>query len=507
MNRRHLLKTLAATLPAAALRSAAQAQSRVYQPDWASLDQRPTPSWYTNARFGIFIHWGVYSVPAYAPVHVKGELQYAEWYWHAITAGKQAEETGKLSGDAVGDGIHSWDFHKRVYGASFPYSDFAPMFRAELFDPAQWADLFDRSGAKYVVLTSKHHDGFTLWHSEQANRSWGRPWNAVDIGPKRDLLGELSEAGRRRGLHMGLYYSFYEWYNPLWLSDRKRYVAEHMMPQFKDVVTHARPSIIFGDGEWDLPSAEWHTPELLAWLFNESPVKDEVVVNDRFGKETRHAHGGYYTTEYTAGLKTGAHPWEEDRGMGFSFGYNRMETATDYRTERELILMLVDIVSRGGNLLLDIGPTADGRVPVIMQERLLQMGDWLKVNGAAIYGSAPWKQTRLWSRGTVPDIKETQFAGEYDIAKMVDSPPSGAARIEAFFTVNDGELYVLVPRWPYQGLTVPNLSLRPGARATLLATGQPISWRTEDSGIRLSAPPAGSPPPSPVYVFRIAGLR
>ena len=131
----------------------------------------------------------------------------------------------------------TWEFHQRVYGANFPYFDFAPMFRAELFDPDHWADVFERSGAKYVALTSKHHEGFTLWRSAEANRTWGRPWNAVDIGPKRDLLLDLMDAGRRKGLHMGIYYSLYEWYNPLWLSDKKRYVAEHMMPQFKDVVT------------------------------------------------------------------------------------------------------------------------------------------------------------------------------------------------------------------------------------------------------------------------------
>jgi len=114
----------------------------------------------------------------------------------------------------------TWAFHKRVYGADFPYENFAPLFRAELFDPDRWADVFERAGARYVALTSKHHEGFTLWRSEEANRTWGRAWNSVDVGPKRDLLLDLSEAGRRKGLHMGIYYSLYEWYNPLWLSDR-----------------------------------------------------------------------------------------------------------------------------------------------------------------------------------------------------------------------------------------------------------------------------------------------
>jgi alpha-L-fucosidase len=189
-------------------------------------------------------------------------------------------------------GAQTWQFHKRAYGPNFPYYDFAPMFRAELFDPDQWADVFVRSGAKYVALTSKHHEGFALWRSAEANRTWGRPWNSLDIGPKRDLLLELTEAGCRKGLHMGVYYSLYEWYNPLWLSDRQRYVAAHTFPQFKDLVNHAKPSIIFSDGEWEMDSDAWHTPELLAWLLNESPVRNDVVINDRWGKETRHNTAG-----------------------------------------------------------------------------------------------------------------------------------------------------------------------------------------------------------------------
>ena len=181
------------------------------------------------------------------PSTSKDENPYAEWYWNSLTEGRK-------TGSAAGHGAATVAFHNRVYGASFPYQNFAPMFRAELFDPDQWADVFARSGARYVALTSKHHEGFTLWKSAEANRSWGRPWNSVDVGPKRDLLLDLSDAGRRKGLHMGIYYSLYEWYNPLWLSDKKRYVSEHLFPQFKDVVTRAKPAIIFSDGEWELTS-------------------------------------------------------------------------------------------------------------------------------------------------------------------------------------------------------------------------------------------------------------
>ncbi|HZU26653.1 MAG TPA: alpha-L-fucosidase, partial [Bryobacteraceae bacterium] len=299
-----------ATLLSSALLCTALAAQH-YDPTWQSIDSRPTPAWFTAAKFGIFIHWGLYSVPSFAAPHQKNQNPYAEWYWHSLTDGQHAQAPD-------GEGIATWQFHQRVYGPQFPYADFAPMFRAELFDPDRWADVFARSGAKYIVPTSKHHEGFALWPSADASRTWGRPWNAVEIGPKRDLLGDLTTAVRKRGLQMGFYYSLYEWYNPLWLSDKKRYVSEHMFPQFRDVVTRYKPAIIFSDGEWEMDSADWRSPELLAWLFNESPSKDEVVINDRWGKDTRHKHGGYYTTEYTAGMQSGGHPWEESRGMGYS---------------------------------------------------------------------------------------------------------------------------------------------------------------------------------------------
>jgi len=250
-----------------------------YQPTWESIDKRPTPAWFGDAKFGIFIHWGTYSVPSYAPVQ-PGKLAYAEWYWNAMMHGKDDPKA-----DAIQTG--TWAFHQKRYGADFPYQNFAPRFRAELFDPGHWADVFARSGAKYVVLTSKHHEGFALWPSKEASATWGRPWNAVEVGPKRDVLGDLTEAVRQRGLRMGYYYSLYEWYNPLWLYDKPRYVRQHMFPQFKDLVTHYKPSLIFSDGEWEMSSADWHSPELLAWLFNDSPVKDEVVINDRWGSDTR----------------------------------------------------------------------------------------------------------------------------------------------------------------------------------------------------------------------------
>ena len=330
----------ARTLPLFCLCLAAMtAHAQRVEPRWDSVDSRPVPAWWSDAKFGVFIHWGVYSVPAFAP---KGE--YAEWYWERLRApgNPAAARDQEIRRETRA-------FHERVYGRDFQYPDFAPQFRAEMFDADQWADILQRSGAKYVVLVSKHHDGFALWPSREANQSWGRPWNSVDVGPKRDLVGELSAAVRRRGLEMGFYYSLYEWFNPLWLSgDRQAYVERHLFPQFKDLVTRYQPSVIFADGEWSLPSEQWRAPQLLAWLFNESPVRDKVVVNDRWGSETRHVHGGYYTTEYGAGLPGAEHPWEENRGMGHSYGFNRNEDLADYATGQRLLFSVLSPVEVKG---------------------------------------------------------------------------------------------------------------------------------------------------------------
>lgn len=453
--------------------------AQTYEPTWEAVDKRPTPAWFTQARFGIFIHWGTYSVPAYAPV-MPGKLAYAEWYWHAMTEGRDNPKAGEQEKG-------TWGFHQKVYGADFPYQNFAPQFKAELFDPDHWADVLAGSGAKYVVLTSKHHEGFTLWPSKEATRTWGRPWNAVEIGPKRDLLGELSEAVRRRGLRMGYYYSLYEWYNPLWLSDRPRYVREHMTPQFKDLVTRYKPSIIFGDGEWEMSSADWHAPELLAWLFNDSPVKDEVVINDRWGSDTRHKHGGYWTTEYTAGMSGVEHPWEENRGMGVSYGYNRAEDLDVYRTGRELVFILVDTASRGGNLLLDIGPKADGTIPVIMEQRLKEIGDWLKINGEAIYGTKPWKNTRQWTAGEVPRVEyNKEFSSAYDVMKLIESPSGAKASIEAFFTAKGDKVYAILPRWSGHTLVLKDLSA--AKSVGLLGSSVRLKFKNSKAGLEIELP-------------------
>lgn len=461
-------------------------------PDWESLDQRPNPSWWNDAKFGIFIHWGPYSVPAFSKV---GE--YSEWYWRDLIDEKRKSHAEVKA------------FHNRVYGPGFTYADFVPQFRAEMFDPDQWAEVFKASGARYVVLTSKHHDGFALWPSAEADRSWGRAWNSLDTGPRRDLLGDLTAAVRRKGLKMGVYFSLYEWYNPLYVADPELYVAKHMVPQFKDLVSRYAPSVIFSDGEWEHPAETWKSTELLQWLFTEGPNPDEVVVNDRWGKGTRRAHGGYYTTEYGSGLPTAEHPWEENRGMGFSFGYSRTENLQDYNSSEELLYMLIDIVARGGNFLLDIGPTADGRIPVIMQQRLIDIGGWLAINGEAIYGTRPWIRSNQWSEGEVKDAPRGAAKGGYDIMKLTVAPDPGFAVKEIFFTQRGSTLYAICPRLPDGDLVIHDL--RPPASATIDLVGGAgkLAWRQNDTDVRISLPrlnPSATRYPA-AWVFRISGFR
>ena len=444
-----------------------------YQPNWESLDKRPTPAWFEDSKFGIFIHWGVYSVPAWGPTgdDVGVYDKYAEWYWN-----KLLNKESKVN-------KHFEQFHLMTYGPNFKYQDFAPMFKAELFDPDQWASLFKESGAKYIVLTSKHHEGFPLWPSAQ---SWN--WNSVDIGPKRDLCGDLTAAVKKQNLHMGFYYSLYEWFNPLYKSDPRKYVDSHMIPQMKDLVTRYSPDVVWTDGEWDMPSKDWKSEEFLAWLYNESPVKETVVVNDRWGSETRSKHGGIYTTEYGLvhdgeGIDSATpHPWEECRGIGTSFGFNRTENLDNYSSAEELIRLLASTVSAGGNLLLDIGPAADGTIPVIMQQRLLEIGQWLKVNGEAIYG------TRSFIRGE----KDLEINSETN--KTV------------FFTKKNKDLYVICSGWPKSNIILKGLKASGNTKVQLLGTDININAKNFGNGFSI-VPPVLSPDDFQyAYVFKISNI-
>ncbi len=449
--------------------------AQTYQPTWESIDKRPTPQWFKDAKFGIFIHWGVYAVPGWS---TKGN--YAEWYQQGL----QTTDTARQR------------FHKAKFGER-TYYDLANDFKAELYNPDDWAKLFERSGAKYIVLTSKHHDGFTLWPNENANKTWGFPWNAKDIGPKRDLLGDLFKAVRKTSVHAGMYYSLYEWFNPLWKSDPKKYATEHVWPQMKELINTYQPDVFWTDGDWDAPAETWKSQEFLAWLFNESPVKDKVVVNDRWGSGVRFHHGGIFTPEYQPDLDFEDHDWEESRGMGYSYGYNREEDAWDYNSTQSLIIALIDKVSRGGNFLLDIGPDEHGKIPPIMQDRLLEIGNWLKINGEAIYNTRRWKTPMQWSEGR-RDYKggNEHITGDWKtggdiMLKLTVDPDPGYAVKEIFYSYNPAtnNLYAIFPRYPdSRKLILKDITLPTSTKISFLSTKEELQWKQSGTNVEITLP-------------------
>eukprot|EP01133_Synstelium_polycarpum_P010205 gene10205-11887_t len=438
-----------------------------YSANWASLNSRPNPSWYDEAKFGIFIHWGVFSVPAYA---VDGGC--AEWYWETL--------------ETKSDGGSTAAYHNKSFGADFSYQEFAPQFTAHLFDPKSWVQTIQSSGAKYVVLTSKHHEGFTMWDSPQ---SWS--WNAKDTGPKMDVVGALSSAVKSAGIHMGLYFSQYEWFNPLYLSDKasgspptsQEYVNTVSYPQMIDIVTKYEPDVIWSDGEWEQTSSYWRTPQFLSWLYSNSTVKDSVVVNDRWGSECRGVNGGFYTggDKWNPGHLI-PHKWENCNTIGSSWGNNQAQPLSDYQTSTQLIQELVSTVACGGNLLLNVGPTAQGVIPIVQQERLSDIGQWLGVNGESIYNTNPWRVQN-----------DTESGNQW-------------------YTTNShsGAVYATIFEWPEDNvvtLTSPVTSKQ--TVITLLGVEGNLSYNSNGAGVNIKLPflaPAMYPPHQ-VYVLKLMGVK
>ncbi|KAK2493711.1 hypothetical protein MC885_003266, partial [Smutsia gigantea] len=345
---------------------------RRYTPDWPSLDSRPLPEWFDQAKFGIFIHWGVFSVPAWG----------SEWFWWNWKGILQPQYQ---------------KFMDDNYAPKFTYADFGPQFTARFFEPEAWADLFQKAGANPV--------------------SWN--WNSVDLGPHRDLVGELGTAIRKRNMRYGLYHSLLEWFHPLYLLDKKNgfktqyFVNAKTMPELYDLVYRYRPDLIWSDGQWEAPESYWNSTAFLAWLYNDSPVKNGVVVNDRWCKSCICRHGGYYNCEDKFKPQTlPNHKWEMCTSIDkLSWGYRRNMKMSGISSEAEIISELIETVSLGGNYLLNIGPTKDGLIVPIFQERLLAVGKWLHINGEAIYSSKPWRvqseknMTSIWYTSKGSDIR------------------------------------------------------------------------------------------------------
>jgi len=454
-----------------------------YQPTRESVETHPLPAWFDNAKLGIFVHWGLYSVPGWAPR--AGELSeilatgdwakwfgnnpYAEWYMNSWRI----------------EGSPTQRYHAETFGADFSYFDFAHDFNtaAEQWNPDDWASLFQRVHARYAVLTTKHHDGFTLWPSRTPN-----PFIA-NYHARRDLVGEFMDAVRGRGLTAALYYSGgLDWtFNDTVIQGMVDFQqAVPQMPEYVDyanahwreLIDRYQTLILWNDIAY--PAAT-DLNVLFAEYYNKLP---DGVVNNRFTQRFQLGADGnivtdnffdFETPEYASFPDIRAKKWESCRGIGASFGYNRNEGAAQHLTVENLVRSFVDIVSKNGNLLLNVGPKADGTIPELQRERLLGLGAWLDVNGDAIFDTRPWV--------------------------VADGKTDAGADVR--FTQKDGDLYATLLDTPAdQTFEIKGLRCADGASIDLLGGAAPLTWRATDAGVAVTL--AGALPASPAHALRIS---
>lgn len=457
-----------------------------YEASRESVTAHKVPRWYQDAKFGIFIHWGLYSVPGYAwsekgksirDIHMERDPfegqrfnPYAEWYLNSLRI----------------EGSPTQEYHARHYGADFSYFDFQKEFekKSARMDPAAWADLFQKAGAKYVVMVTKHHDGYCLWPSEYQNPM------LREYQSSRDLVGEVTHQVREKGLKMGLYYSgIFDWsFKTKPMNSPSRWVdhylttdeyAEYAYRQTEELIRKYHPSVLWNDmgypGACDLD-------RLFADYYNQVP---EGVTNERWIQ--RHLPEGMTLEEYTTQLEKnnevmrlddGIHgdfmdpeyidihqipskKWEQTRGIGMSFGYNRAEDPANFLTGKEMIFMLADTVSMNGNLLMNVGPMADGTIQKEQVQPLLETGGWLRKNGEAIYGTTYWK------------IQRTKTTAGHEVR----------------FTKKEDVLYAIIfDETPGGKVVIQDLPLQEGSRVTLLGGGNLPVGKTLNGGIEADLP-------------------
>lgn len=420
-----------------------------YQATFESIKQHQVPQWFHDGKLGIFVHWGLYSLPGWAPISGDIDKQVAEKGWEDWFVNNAYAEW-YLNTLRIGD-TPTHRHHISTYGANFSYDDFVPLFNqaVEKWNPDEWAALFQRVGARYVVLTTKHHDGFLLWPSKLTS-----PHKPEKYATQRDLVGELTEAVRKRDMHMGLYYSGgLDWsFNekpvrdiidvPGTIVQSPEFVA-YAQAHWHELIERYAPSVLWND--IGCP-ADMNVPELFAHYYN---TMRDGVINDRwsqvqpdFDLSTHEMKGpppvphcDFTTPEYAAYADIVEKKWESTRGIGHSFGYNQNEGVENYLSVEDLIHSFVDIVSKNGNLLLDVGPTADGAIPDLQRERLLGLGEWLDVNGEAIFGTRPW----VTAKGQTSDgiaVRYTQKDGSL-YATLLGTPTATQVALEKL-RVSDG---------------------------------------------------------------------
>lgn len=443
-----------------------------YQPTSESLRRHKVPQWYEDAKFGIFIHWGPYAVPAYHEWYVEfisPKANYGFLFGGPPFTAEQGDLPEalfreKTRADAV-------EYHKRNWGADFPYDNFLPMFQAEHFDPDAWAKLFRASGAQYVVMTAKHGDEYAMWPTKFTHR------NAMEVGPKRDLLGDVTKSVRAAGLKMGFYhnttYTFWDSRYP------GRDWVDYMNNSIKELVDLYHPSILWGDvldgpikdaSGKNLPADYWGSKKVLAYFYNHSPDASQVLANDRWGADLDGKRlGDFATPERSRMTRIRTDKWEACDSLDpFSWGYNRNLKPSDAMTANQLVDYLVDVVSKNGNLLINIGPKADGTIPDYAVKVLESVGEWLKVNGEAIYGSHYW-----------------------------DNYKDGDIR----FTRKGNVLYAIALEWPEEEIRLTTLAGKRVTKVEMLGLPDVIHWTAAADALVIQ-PPAKRPCKY-AYTFRI----
>ncbi len=454
----------------------------LYQADWDTMKGYPVPAWYLDGKFGIFIHWGLYCVPAFGN----------EWYPRHMYL----------------QGTPEFQHHRQAYGPQdrFGYKDFIPLFKAERYDPAGWTRLFKEAGARFVVPVAEHHDGFAMYASALTR------WNAAQMGPQRDLVGELAEAVRREGLVFGLssHRAEHWWF----MNGGRQFDSDVQDPRYADfygpaalvegdptrldsrpfpdqaflddwlartceLVDKYRPQLVWFDWWIGHEAFKEHLKRFAAYYYNRAAEwKLGVAIN--YKNEAMPADAAVLDIERGQLGDTRPRFWQTDTSVSLnSWGYI---THHLYRTPESLIHDLVDIASKNGALLLNVGPRPDGTIPEAERDLLRAIGRWLAANGEAIYGTRPWK---VYGEGPTQVV-----GGMFQEAKR--SPFTGA---DVRFTQKDGALYAILLGWPEGGEAVIHSLGRASAlypaeigQVTLLATGEPVPWLREAGALRVKLP-------------------
>lgn len=468
-------------IPFFAFNTVVSAQER-YQATWESLKKYQTPDWYRDAKFGIFIHWGVYSVPAFG----------SEWYPRQMYQ----------------QGSDEFTHHIQTYGPQnkFGYKDFIPLFRAEHFDADAWALLFKKAGAKYVVPVAEHHDGFAMYKTALSK------WNAAEMGPHRDIIGLLAEAVRKQGMIFGLSsHRIEHWW---FLNGGRRFDSDVNDPKYADfygpareenetpspeymsdwllrsteLVNRYQPQLFWFDWWIEQPAMDPYRKSFASYYYNKGLEWNKGVV---LNYKNISFPDGAAVLDLERGKLGGIReiPWQTDDAIGNqSWGYT---TTNTFKTARYVITNLIDIVSKNGNLLLNIGPKADGTITAGETEVLLGTGKWLEVNGDAIYGTRPWK---VYGEGPTESA-----SGSFADQKV----PFTAKDIR--FTKKGDALYAITLGVPSERTIIRSLGLKSanGTVSTigLMGSTEKINWSQKQDALQIE--PSGNYPSENAVVYII----